>query len=92
MALYIENGINIFLNVFLYHGLGYYHNLTQILLSFLVLIWLCNTLTNFKRYVIKPKGLLGYPTKGIACALSIPKHEQYLFDSLDQNNLTHGVY
>jgi len=35
---------------------------------------------------------MGYPTRGIACALSIPKHEQYPFDSLDKNNLAHGVY
>jgi len=35
---------------------------------------------------------LGYPVSGIACALSIPKHEQCPFDSLDQNNLVRGVY
>jgi hypothetical protein len=57
-----------------------------------VLIWLCNTLANFKRYVIEPKWFLGYPTRGIACALSILKHEQYHSDSLDQNNVAHGVY
>jgi hypothetical protein len=33
-----------------------------------------------------------YPTRGIACALSIPKHEQCPFDSLDQNNLARGLY
>jgi hypothetical protein len=26
---------------------------------------------------------------GIKCALNIPMHEQYLFGSLDQNNLAH---
>ncbi len=35
---------------------------------------------------------MGYPTKGITCALNIPKHEQCPSDSLDQNNLAHGVY
>jgi hypothetical protein len=57
------------------------------------LVWLCNTLTNyFKRCFIEPKGFLGYLTRCIACALNIPKHEKYPFDSLDQNNLAHGVY
>jgi hypothetical protein len=56
------------------------------------LVWLCNTITSFKRYVTEPKGFLGYSTKGIAFALNIHKHEQYPFDSLDQNNLGHGVY
>jgi hypothetical protein len=64
----------------------------QVLLSFYVLVWFCNTPTNFKRYVIKLKGFLGYPTRGIACALSIPMHEQYPYNSLDQNNLAHVVY
>jgi len=26
----------------------------------LVLVWLCNTLPSFKKYVIKPKGFVGY--------------------------------
>ncbi len=56
------------------------------------MVWLCNTLASFKRYVIEPQGFLGYPIRGIACALSIPKHEQCPFDSLDQNNLARGVY
>jgi hypothetical protein len=30
--------------------------------------------------------------RGNACALNIPCHKQYPFDSLDKNNLTHGVY
>jgi hypothetical protein len=57
------------------------------------LVWLCNTPVNyFKRYVIKLKGFYGYPKRGIACALNIPMHEKYPSNSLDQNNLTHGVY
>jgi hypothetical protein len=63
-----------------------------VLLPFKVLVWLCNTFASFKRYVIEPKGFLGYPTRDIACALSIPTHEQYPFNSIDQNNLTHGIY
>jgi len=47
---------------------------------------------NFKRYVIKLKGFLGYLARGIACALNIPMYEKYPFNSLDENNLTHGVY
>jgi len=35
---------------------------------------LCNTPPIFKKYVIEPKGFLGYPTKGIACALNILNH------------------
>jgi hypothetical protein len=35
---------------------------------------------------------MGYPTWGNACALRIFKHEQYPFDSLDQNNSAHGVF
>ncbi len=45
-----------------------------------------------QRYVIDPKGFLGYPTRGIACALNIPTHKYYPSDILDQNNLAHGVY
>ncbi len=33
----------------------------------------------------------GYPEKGIACSLSPFGHEQYPFNKVDQNNLTHGV-
>jgi hypothetical protein len=46
----------------------------------------------FKRYVIEPKGFLGYPTRGIACALNIPTHKYYPSDTLNQNNLAHVVY
>jgi hypothetical protein len=35
---------------------------------------------------------LGYLERGIACSLSIFGHEQYPFNSLDQNNSTHDVY
>jgi hypothetical protein len=56
------------------------------------LVWLYNTPISFKRYVIKFKGFLGYLTKGIACALNILRHKQYPLDSLNQNNLAHGVY
>jgi hypothetical protein len=56
------------------------------------LVWLCNTLGSLKKYVIEPKGFLGYPTRDIACALNIACHKQYPFDSIDQNNLAHGVY
>jgi len=38
---------------------------------------------------MEPSVFLGYPIKGNACALSIPCHKQYPFDSLDQNNLAH---
>jgi len=48
--------------------------------------------SKFQRYVIDPKGFLGYPTRGIACALNIPTHKYYPSDILDQNNLAHGVY
>ncbi len=58
----------------------------------MVFVWLCNTLVSFKRYFTQPKGFMGYATRGNACALSIPKHEQYPFDNLNQNNLAHGLY
>jgi hypothetical protein len=35
---------------------------------------------------------LGYFEKGIAGVLSSFEHEQYPFDTLDQNNSAHGVY
>jgi hypothetical protein len=57
-----------------------------------VLVGLCNTLLSFKIYVIEPQGFMGYPTRGIAYALSIPKYEQCPFDCLDQNNLACDVY
>ncbi len=53
------------------------------------MVWLCNTLASFKRYVIEPKWFLGYPKRGNACALNIPMHEQYPFGSLNQNDSAH---
>jgi hypothetical protein len=47
------------------------------------LVWLCNTLTSFKIYVLEPNVFLGYLTKDNACALSIHCHKQYLFDNLN---------
>jgi len=35
---------------------------------------------------------LGYHAKGITCSLSIFGHEEYTFNSLDQNNSAHGFY
>jgi len=32
---------------------------------------------------------MGYPERDNACALNILMHEQYPFDSLNQNNLAH---
>jgi len=65
---------NIYINVLLFHGLGYYRNMMRVLLSFYVLVWYCNTLSSFKIYVIEPKGFMGFPTRGIACALNISNH------------------
>jgi hypothetical protein len=47
-------------------------------ISFLYVL-ACNAIipfqvSSFKIYVIKPKGFLGYPTRGIACALNIPNN------------------
>jgi len=55
-------------------------------------IELCNTLPHVKKYVMDPNVFLGYLERGIACSLSIFGHEQYPFNSLDQNNSTHDVY
>jgi hypothetical protein len=41
-------------------------------------MWLCNTLPSVKRYVIESKRFMGYPIRGITCALSIPWHKKYL--------------
>jgi len=41
---------------------------------------------------MEPNLFLGYLEKGIASVLSSFGHEQYLFDSLHQNNSAHGVY
>ncbi len=41
---------------------------------------------NSKRYVMERKGFMGYLKKGSACKLSSYGHEQYFFNSLNQNN------
>jgi hypothetical protein len=41
---------------------------------------------------MEPNVFMGYLERAIACLLNHFGHEQYLFDSLDQNNSTHGVY
>jgi hypothetical protein len=43
----------------------------KVLLSFYVLVWLCNTPSRFNRYVMEPKKILIYLDKGIAHALNI---------------------
>jgi hypothetical protein len=63
-----------------------------ILVSLEVLVGLHNTLPCVKRYVMEPNVFMGYLKKGIACSLSLFGHEQYPFNSLDQNNLAHGFY
>jgi hypothetical protein len=50
------------------------------------------TPSRFKRYVMEPNVFLGYPKRGITCSLNLFRHEQYLSNSLNQNNSTHGVY
>jgi hypothetical protein len=41
---------------------------------------------------MEPKGFLIYPCGGIIFALNNYGHNQYPFNSLDQNNSIHGVY
>jgi hypothetical protein len=41
---------------------------------------------------MEPNVFLRYPKRGIPHSLNLFGHEQYPFNSLDQNNLTHGVY
>ncbi len=91
MAWYIEHGINIFKNIILFHGLWYYCKMMQVMLSFKVLLGLCNTLPKFKRYVMEPKGFMGCLERGNACELTSFGHEQYPSDSPNQNNWAHGV-
>jgi len=55
-------------------------------------VWLCNTPSHYNKYGMEPKGFLIYSKKGIAHASSNYKHEQYPSNSLNQNNLAHGVY
>jgi len=40
---------------------------------------------------MEPKGFMGYHERGNACELSSFGHEQYPFDSLNQNNWDYGL-
>jgi hypothetical protein len=57
----------------------------------LVFIELCNTPSHVKIYVMEPNVFLGYFKRGIACLMNPSRDEQYPYNSLDQNNLAHGV-
>jgi len=70
---------------------NYRIQLMRALVSLLVFMSLCNTFPCVKRYVMEPNVFLGYPKRGIACLMSLSRHEQYPFNSLDQNNLAHGI-
>jgi hypothetical protein len=63
----------------------------RVFVSLLVLVGLHNTFPSVKRCVTEPNEFLGYPKKGIACFFSPYGHEQYLCNSLDQNNSAHDV-
>jgi hypothetical protein len=54
----------------------------RVLFIFKVLLGLHNTLPNSKRYVMEPKGFMGYLEKGNACELNSFGHEQYPFNNL----------
>jgi hypothetical protein len=41
---------------------------------------------------MEPNVFFGYLERGIACSLSLFGHEQYPFNSPNQNNSNHGVY
>ncbi len=69
---------------------NYRIQLMKVLVS-LVFIGLSNTPPCVKRYVMEPNVFLGYPKRGIACLVSPSGHEQYLYNSMDQNNSAHGV-
>jgi hypothetical protein len=45
-----------------------------------------NTLPNSKKYVMEPKGFMGYLKRCSACELSTSRHEQYPSDKLNQNS------
>jgi hypothetical protein len=70
---------------------NYRIQLMRVLVSLLVFIGLCNTPPHVERYFMEPNVFLGYPKRGIACLVSLFKHEQYLSNILDQNNSAHGV-
>jgi len=40
---------------------------------------------------MEPNVFLGYIDRGIVCLVNPFGHEQYLFNSMDQNNSAHGV-
>jgi len=42
--------------------------------------------SKFQKYVIEPKGFMGYPKRGSACELNSYRHEQYPSNGLNQNN------
>jgi len=63
----------------------------RVLVSLLVFIGLHNTLPCVKIYVMELNIYLEYPKKDITCLVSFSGHEQYPFNSLDQNNSAHGV-
>jgi len=42
--------------------------------------------TNFKKYVMEPKGFMGYFERGNACELNSFGYEQYPSDNPNQNN------
>ncbi len=64
----------------------------RVLVSLLVLVRLCNIASHVKRYVMELSVFLGYHEKGNAHSLSLSGHEHYPYNSMDQNNLAHGVY
>ncbi len=66
--------------------------LMKVLVSLQVLVGLCNTFPCVKIYVMEPNVFVGYLQRALACSLNFCGHEQYPFNSLDQNNPTHGVY
>jgi hypothetical protein len=70
---------------------NYKIQLMRVLVSLLVLIGLCNTFPHVKIYVMEPNVFLGYIDRGIVCLVNPFGHEQYLFNSMDQNNSAHGV-
>ncbi len=70
---------------------NYIIQLMKVLVSLLGFIRLRNTPPHVKRYVMEPNVFLGYLKKGISCLKSPSRHEQYPCNSMDQNNLAHGV-
>ncbi len=64
----------------------------KVLVSLSILVRLCNTTPIINIYVIKPNVFLGYYEKGNAVSVSPFRHEHYLSNSLNQNNLAHGGY